>query len=213
MKELYQLPLGDRMRVSSNDVGQPIGTEARVLSCYLGIIARNASLLPINYESWREMPNSNKIQVVDCIKVIISLKEMERSQEFLKKNYFKNNLNLEEKLQNIPSGMLRYQWEDTVRFWSSKKGKEITSGNRVGRIKLFEMTHTKKKIALLWLLKLQKLWKKLSDKRVEYEATASSNASINSDEIENQVIAEVFGPKRYGRLKLKREKQREQREK
>ncbi|MFQ6663952.1 hypothetical protein Gotur_031240 [Gossypium turneri] len=40
----------------------------------------------------------------------------------LKKEYFKKNISLEEKLQNVSPGTLRYQWEDAVRFWNSKKG-------------------------------------------------------------------------------------------
>ncbi|MFQ6663950.1 hypothetical protein Gotur_031240 [Gossypium turneri] len=40
----------------------------------------------------------------------------------LKKEYFKKNISLEEKLQNVSPGTLRYQWEDAVRFWNSKIG-------------------------------------------------------------------------------------------
>ncbi|MFQ6631100.1 hypothetical protein Gotur_009891 [Gossypium turneri] len=43
----------------------------------------------------------------------------------LKKGYFKTETTLEEKLRNVPSGMLRYQWEDAVRFWNSKKGEVL----------------------------------------------------------------------------------------
>ncbi|KAH1046529.1 hypothetical protein J1N35_037313 [Gossypium stocksii] len=59
--------------------------------------------------------------------------------------------------------MLRYQWEDVVRFWNSNKGEE-----------------------------------KLKDKRVKYEATASSDSSVNLDDIDNRVITEVLGPERRG---------------
>ncbi|MFQ6667097.1 hypothetical protein Gotur_033228, partial [Gossypium turneri] len=42
---------------------------------------------------------------------------------------------------------------------------------------------------------------KLKDKRVEYEAIASSDSSINLDDIDYQIIIEVLGPKS---LKVKR---------
>ncbi|MFQ6661869.1 hypothetical protein Gotur_029881 [Gossypium turneri] len=42
----------------------------------------------------------------------------------LKKEYFKKNISSEEKLRNVPLGMVRYQWEDAVRFWNSKKGED-----------------------------------------------------------------------------------------
>ncbi|KAL4354069.1 hypothetical protein GQ457_06G009840 [Hibiscus cannabinus] len=43
----------------------------------------------------------------------------------------------------------------------------------------------------------------LRAKRVEYEAAASSDGSVNEDELENQVMADVFGPERYGRVRGK----------
>ncbi|MFQ6662960.1 hypothetical protein Gotur_030644 [Gossypium turneri] len=43
--------------------------EARLLVGYLGIIARNTNMLPINYESWHHMPGSNKNQALDNIKI------------------------------------------------------------------------------------------------------------------------------------------------
>ncbi|MFQ6665881.1 hypothetical protein Gotur_032444, partial [Gossypium turneri] len=35
---------------------------------------------------------------------------------------------------------------------------------------------------------------KLKDKRAEYEAIASSDSSVNLDEIDNRIIIEVLGP-------------------
>ncbi|KAK5836347.1 hypothetical protein F383_34547 [Gossypium arboreum] len=55
---------------------------------------------------------------------------MERHKSTLKKEYFKKNITLEEKLRNVPPGMLRYQWEDAVRFWNSKKGEEKLKDKR-----------------------------------------------------------------------------------
>ncbi|MFQ6667518.1 hypothetical protein Gotur_033508 [Gossypium turneri] len=60
LKDLYELNSVERVKVARNSHGQPIGSEARLLVRYLGIIARNVNLLPINYESWHHMPDSNK---------------------------------------------------------------------------------------------------------------------------------------------------------
>ncbi|KAH1038382.1 hypothetical protein J1N35_040125 [Gossypium stocksii] len=68
LKDLYDLNLVERVKVSRNSYGQPIGSEARLLADYLSIIARNANMLLINYESWRQMPDSNKNQALDNIK-------------------------------------------------------------------------------------------------------------------------------------------------
>ncbi|KAK5818860.1 hypothetical protein PVK06_023807 [Gossypium arboreum] len=147
-------------------------------------------MLPINYESWHHMPDSNKNQALanikeerfalevsdDYIKKALG-KRWRDNKSTLKKQYFKKDISLEEKLRNVPPGMLRYQWEDAVRFWNSKKGEEdrervgtssrqkqkfthtarsrsfasvaeaeeeVKSGQKVGRLQLFEITHRKK---------------------------------------------------------------------
>ncbi|MFQ6634468.1 hypothetical protein Gotur_011499, partial [Gossypium turneri] len=79
-------------------------------------------MLPINYESWHHMPDSNKNQALDNIKERFDLevsdnhvkkglgKKWKDHKSTLKKEYFKKNISLEEKLRNVPLGMLRYQW-------------------------------------------------------------------------------------------------------
>ncbi|MFQ6645531.1 hypothetical protein Gotur_019238 [Gossypium turneri] len=79
------------------------------------------------------MPDSNKNQALDNIKERFALevsdnyvkkalgKKWRDHKSTLKKEYFKKNISLKEKLRNVPSGMLRYQWEDTIRLWNSKK--------------------------------------------------------------------------------------------
>ena len=69
LADLYNLNSVERVKVTRNSHGQPVGQEARLLAGYLGIIARNANMLPINYESWHNMPDSNKNQALSNIKV------------------------------------------------------------------------------------------------------------------------------------------------
>ncbi|MBA0607552.1 hypothetical protein Godav_019831 [Gossypium davidsonii] len=137
LKDLYDLNSVELVKVSKNSHGQPIGLEARLLVRYLGIIARNTNLLPINYESWHNMPDSNKNQTLDNIKERFALevsdnyvkkvlaKKWRDHKSTLKKEYFKKNKSLKEKLRNVQPGMLRYRWEDVVRFWNSKKGEVL----------------------------------------------------------------------------------------
>ncbi|MFQ6652513.1 hypothetical protein Gotur_024337 [Gossypium turneri] len=47
------------------------------------------------------------------------------------------------------------------------------------------------------------IMEKLKDKRAEYEAIASSDSSVNLDDIDNRIIIEVLGPKRYGQAQAK----------
>ncbi|MFQ6643139.1 hypothetical protein Gotur_018402, partial [Gossypium turneri] len=136
LKDLYELNPIKRVKVSRNNLGQPVGSEAQLLAKHLAIIARNANMLSINYESWHQMPKSNKNEALDNIKEMFALevsdnyvkkalgKKWRDHKSTLKKEYFRKNISLEEKLRNVPPGMLRYQWEDTVRFWNSKKGED-----------------------------------------------------------------------------------------
>ncbi|MFQ6661244.1 hypothetical protein Gotur_029463 [Gossypium turneri] len=43
------------------------------------------------------------------------------------------------------------------------------------------------------------IMEKLKDKKAEYEAVASSDSSVNVDDINNRIITEVLGPERYVR--------------
>ncbi|KAG8489402.1 hypothetical protein CXB51_017853 [Gossypium anomalum] len=87
LKDLYKLNHVERVKVSRNNVGQPVGLKARLLAGYLGIIARNANMLPINYESWCQMPDSNKNQALDNIKERFALEVLDT---YVKKALGKN---------------------------------------------------------------------------------------------------------------------------
>ncbi|MFQ6669128.1 hypothetical protein Gotur_034499 [Gossypium turneri] len=82
LKDLYELNPVERVKVSRNNLGQPIGSEAQLLVGDLGIIARNANMLPLNYESWHQMPDSNKNEALDNIKERFAL---EVSDNYVKK--------------------------------------------------------------------------------------------------------------------------------
>ncbi|KHG18187.1 hypothetical protein F383_06563 [Gossypium arboreum] len=89
--------------------------------------------------------------------------------------------------------MLRYQWEDAVRYWNSKKGEELSSGQKVGRLQLFDITH-KKKDGSPMTSEAGEIMEKLKDKKAEYEVVASSDSSVNLDDIDNIIVTEVLGP-------------------
>ncbi|KAK5771855.1 hypothetical protein PVK06_048106 [Gossypium arboreum] len=177
LRDLYDLNFVERVKVSRNTHGQPVGSEARLLAGYFSILARNANMLPINYESWHHMPDSNKNQALANIKERFALevsddyikkalgKKWRDNKNTLKKQYFKKDISLKEKLRNVPPGMLRYQWEDADRervgtssrqkqkfthtvgsrsFASIAEAEEVKSGQKDGRLHLFEITHRKK---------------------------------------------------------------------
>ncbi|KHG09537.1 xseA [Gossypium arboreum] len=82
LKDLYELNSIQLVKVAKNSLGQPNGSKARLLAGYLGIMAQDANLLPINYKSWHHTPDSNKNQAPDNIKERFAL---EVSDNYVKK--------------------------------------------------------------------------------------------------------------------------------
>ncbi|PPR83104.1 hypothetical protein GOBAR_AA37609 [Gossypium barbadense] len=208
LTDLYNLNSVERVKVTRNSHGQPVGQEARLLVGYLGIIARNANMLPINYESWHNMPDSNKNQALSNIKERFALevsdayikkalgKKWRDHKSILKKEYFKKPISLEEKLQNVPPGMLRYQWEDTVRFWNSKKGEDRERVGTSSRQKQ-KFTHTvgSKSFACV---------AQAGNKKAEYEVTALTDSSIDITQRKKDGTPMTFEATKIMKLKDKK---------
>ncbi|KAK5842832.1 hypothetical protein PVK06_005243 [Gossypium arboreum] len=47
-----------------------------------------------------------------------------------------------------------------------------------------------------------KVIEKLKEKKAEYKAVASTDSSVNLENIDNRIITEVLGPERYGRVQF-----------
>ncbi|PPS09442.1 hypothetical protein GOBAR_AA11201 [Gossypium barbadense] len=149
------------------------------------------------------MLDSNKNQALANIKERFALevsddyikkalgKRWRDNKSTLKKQYFKKDISLEEKLRNVPPRMLRYQWEDA----------EFKSRQKVGRLLLFEITHRKKDGSPM-TSEAGEIMEKLKEKKAEYEAIASTDSSINLENIDNRIITKVLGPKRYGGVRF-----------
>ncbi|MFQ6644794.1 hypothetical protein Gotur_020378, partial [Gossypium turneri] len=80
---------------------------------------------------------------------------------------------------------------------------ELSFGQKVGRLQLFDITHRKKDGSPM-TTEAAEIMEKLKDKRTEYEAMASSDSFVNLDDIDNRVITEVFGPERYCEVQFQR---------
>ncbi|KAK5771475.1 hypothetical protein PVK06_047679 [Gossypium arboreum] len=78
--------------------------------------------------------------------------------------------------------------------------KELSSGQKFGRLQLFDITYRKKDGPPMTIEAVKIM--KLMDKRAEYKAIASSDSSVNLDDIDNRIITDVLGSKRYGRVRF-----------
>ncbi|PPR94447.1 hypothetical protein GOBAR_AA26223 [Gossypium barbadense] len=176
LTDLYNLNYVERVKVTRNSHGQPVGQEARLLAGYLGIIARNANVLPINYESWHNMPDSNKNQALSNIKDRERVGTSNRQKQ---------------KFTHMAGSRS---------FACVAQAAEASSGQKVGRLQLFDITHRKKDGTPMTSEATEIM--KLKDKKAEYEATASTDSFVNFEDIDNRIINEVLGPQRYGRVRF-----------
>ncbi|KHG12782.1 26S protease regulatory subunit 6B [Gossypium arboreum] len=86
--------------------------------------------------------------------------------------------------------MLRYQWEDAVKFWNSKKREDCERVGTSSKQKQ-KFTHTAGSKSLACVAEAED---KLKDKKAEYEAIASSDSSVNLENIDNRISTKVLGP-------------------
>ncbi|KHG04029.1 Hydrogenase expression/formation hupH [Gossypium arboreum] len=91
----------------------------------------------------------------------------------------------------------------------TKLEEELSSGQKVGRLQLFDITHRKKDGSPITIEAVE-IMEKLKDKRAKYEAITSSDSFVNLDDIDNRIITEVLGLERYGRAQAKVQKLRDQ---
>ncbi|KHG24896.1 DNA repair and recombination radA [Gossypium arboreum] len=89
----------------------------------------------------------------------------------------------------------------SISFASIVEAEEVSSGQKVRRLQLFEITHRKKDGSPM-TSKARQIMEKLKEKKVGYEAIASTDSSVNLENIDNRIITEVLGPKRYGRVRF-----------
>ncbi|PPR94268.1 hypothetical protein GOBAR_AA26404 [Gossypium barbadense] len=81
---------------------------------------------------------------------------------------------------------------------NSRTQQERSFGQKVGCFQLFDITHRKKDGSPM-TSEAREIMEKLKDKKAEYEAIASSDSSVNHEDIDNRIITGVLGPERYGR--------------
>ncbi|KAK5776842.1 hypothetical protein PVK06_044807 [Gossypium arboreum] len=86
-------------------------------------------------------------------------------------------------------------------FASVAEAEEVKSGQKVGRLQLFEITHRKKDGSPM-TSEAGEIMEKLKEKKAEYEAIASTDSSVNLENIDNRIITEVLSPEKYSRVRF-----------
>ena len=64
---------GGILNIEVNEYGQPIMAKAPQLASHLGVLARNGSIAPLNFEFWKDVPDFCKEAIWDHILVLCLL--------------------------------------------------------------------------------------------------------------------------------------------
>ncbi|KAL6323675.1 hypothetical protein AAG906_002142 [Vitis piasezkii] len=73
----------EHLPVNFNMYGQAIGDNGKKLSSYLGIMAHDGQLAPLNYSSWKEVLQEEKTKMFQVIKAFVNyIKDKNNSQKF-----------------------------------------------------------------------------------------------------------------------------------
>ncbi|XP_073224538.1 uncharacterized protein [Cicer arietinum] len=70
MLDVWEMEDGDLIIVNLDKYGRPIGEEGTTLTRFIGSVARRYQYAPINYKSWKVMPNDYKEEMLKLIEVL-----------------------------------------------------------------------------------------------------------------------------------------------
>ncbi|KAH1032304.1 hypothetical protein J1N35_044478 [Gossypium stocksii] len=165
------------------------------------------------------MPDSNKNQALANIKERFAL---EVSDDYIKKTLgkkWRDNKkrhkpqrkiakcpagNAEDRERVGPSSRQKQKFTHTAgsrSFARIAEAEEVSSGQTVGRLQLFDIKHRKKDGSPM-TSEAREIMERLKEKNAEYKAVASTDSSVNHEDIDNRIIIEVLGPERYGRVRF-----------
>ncbi|XP_073224536.1 uncharacterized protein [Cicer arietinum] len=158
MLDVWEMEDGDLIIVNLDKYGRPIGEEGTTLTRFIGSVARRYQYAPINYKSWKVMPNDYKEEMLKLIESKFEFvppindltREMLKSELNEKWRQWKGDLKSmaydptkteEEVASLVPDDRVDpNQYHGLVHHWFSDEGQKISKINRQNRAK-FEDVH------------------------------------------------------------------------
>ncbi|XP_047338230.1 uncharacterized protein LOC124941899 isoform X3 [Impatiens glandulifera] len=135
-----------KITVVVDEFGHPIGNEAPKLINFLGTIARNGHIAPLNYIDWRALPDENKEKMWEQVQsrfdidpqckdwIIKSLgKKWKDWKAQLKIHHYSVHDNDKDRLEDCDERVLPDQWKILVSFWNSDEAKERSMKAKASR--------------------------------------------------------------------------------
>ncbi|KAL2921864.1 Fanconi anemia group M protein [Bienertia sinuspersici] len=133
----------ERKLVVLNSFGQPVGPTKEIIKefrGFLGTIARNSKLAPLNYCDW---PSERYIVAEEGRKCILEIvgARWRGYKCWVKKHHFYAYETYEKRWEKRPQTILDAQFKDLVNYWDFELVKELSNKNKSNRLKADDM-HT-----------------------------------------------------------------------
>ncbi|XP_044463248.1 uncharacterized protein LOC123194152 [Mangifera indica] len=153
MKEIQLRKFEDRKPIMLNAHNQPIGPDEETLTKFrnfLGTVARNQQLAPLNHTNWSKMPSKDQIReyriyilpIASKKWVMNAIRDAWRTHKCrVKKAYFKKYATDEERMKNRPPGISELIFKEFLQYWNDKDVQKIANINIENRKKQHDM-HT-----------------------------------------------------------------------
>ncbi|XP_015579210.2 uncharacterized protein LOC8263283 isoform X2 [Ricinus communis] len=145
---MWDLPEGERIFIPINMLGQPIGPEASKLASFLGTVARDGKMAPLNFLDWSAMPEANKEEMWQFVQtkfemdpickswVLKSLASKWRNWKAkLKADHYNPHATDEERLKDCNKRVLPDQWAALIAHWNSEEVQLRCAKNKANRAK------------------------------------------------------------------------------
>ncbi|XP_050209653.1 uncharacterized protein LOC126660288 isoform X2 [Mercurialis annua] len=145
---MWDLPRGERIFVPINMLGQPVGPEASKLASFLGTVARDGKMAPLNFLDWSGMPEAYKedmwqfIQTkfeIDPICKTWAMKSLASKwrnwKAKLKADHYNPHTTDEERLKDINKRILPEQWAALIAHWNTEEVQIRCAKNKANRAK------------------------------------------------------------------------------
>ncbi|WVZ22768.1 hypothetical protein V8G54_001312 [Vigna mungo] len=173
VKEVKNLPCGERIIVEFDEIGMPISEGQGVLAGYYGILATDGNLFPINLERWSRIAETNAQRY--C-KLTVGRKWAAHRQNLWNEFYVPAKTK-DQIISNVPTGIERSQWAHFVTYRLKPETLFMEIGQLPSRGKLYIETHKKE------------------------DGSFVNDAAKDIAVSPNDVVGKVLGPAHSGRVR------------
>ncbi|OMO75205.1 hypothetical protein CCACVL1_16302 [Corchorus capsularis] len=139
---------GEPIFIPTNELGQPVGPKATMLSNFIGKVAKDGHLAPLSYITWRKMPNEAREEMWRLVRSKFDIETQSKKwvlktigkrwsdwKAKLKADHYNPHNTDEERLNDCHPNVLPDQWQALVSYWNTDKAKILCAVNKACRAK------------------------------------------------------------------------------